>query len=101
MIRLVCILAAAILLPGPGPVGGAAVAAQRAPEATRGADVTQVPIPAGSYTPAFAAADAPPVRVEAFTLDARAVTVAEYLAFVEAHPEWRRSAAPAVAGPNP
>lgn len=32
-----------------------------------------------------------PVRVAAFDLDRRPVTNREYLAFVAAHPEWRRS----------
>lgn len=95
MTRMVFLIAAAILLPGPGPVGGAAVAAQNAPAMApaTGTVGVPVPIPAGSYTPAFAAPGAPPVQVAAFALDAHPVTVREYLAFVEEHPEWRRSAA--------
>ena len=61
-----------------------------------------VKVPAGSYVPLYA----PPaagqagathprgrqrVSVAAFEMDARVVTNAEYLEFVRAHPEWRRS----------
>lgn len=118
MTRLACLLAAAILLPGPGPVGGAAAVAQGAravdalarpaastpasrPPAAAGEPDATVRLPSGRYTPAFAAPGAPPVRVHAFTLEAHPVTVGEYLVFVAEHPEWRRSAAPAVAaGPG-
>src|SRR4051794_38946334 len=50
-------------------------------------------IPAGTYVPLVrAATDAVGERVETFLLDARPVTNAEFLAFVTARPEWRRSA---------
>jgi sulfatase modifying factor 1 len=47
-------------------------------------------IPAGSYTPLFIK-DAEPVSVDAFYLDKTPVTNAQFLEFVRAHPEWRRS----------
>lgn len=56
-------------------------------------------VPAGSYTP-FLRVKAPSpsdplprnlVAIEAFRLDAEPVTNAEFLAFVTAHPEWRKS----------
>jgi len=58
-----------------------------------------VHIPAGSYVPLYTppppagkpAAPRARVTVAAFDIDERAVTNAEYLAFVTAHPEWRRS----------
>jgi formylglycine-generating enzyme required for sulfatase activity len=56
-------------------------------------------VPAGSYTPFLrlkapnASAPEPPsvVAVGAFRLDVEPVTNAEFLDFVTAHPEWRRS----------
>lgn len=47
-------------------------------------------IPAGSYTPLYAK-DLEPVQVDAFLLDKSPVTNAQFLDFVRAHPEWRRS----------
>jgi formylglycine-generating enzyme required for sulfatase activity len=49
-------------------------------------------IPAGTYRPLLRTRDEPAeVPVAAFRLDARPVTNAEFLAFVTAHPQWRRS----------
>jgi sulfatase modifying factor 1 len=49
-------------------------------------------IPAGSYEPILRGQDEPErVAVPAFRLDVRPVTNAEFLAFVRAHPRWRRS----------
>ena len=57
-------------------------------------------IPAGSYAPLFRGAawdsvesrgPARRISVAAFDLDLHPVTNAEFLAFVRAHPEWRRS----------
>src|ERR1043166_4673497 len=49
-------------------------------------------IPAGSYAPILRTKDEPArVAVAAFWLDVRPVTNAEFLEFVRAHPEWRRS----------
>jgi formylglycine-generating enzyme required for sulfatase activity len=49
-------------------------------------------IPAGVYSPLLRTKDEPArVDVPAFLLDTRPVTNAEFLAFVRAHPQWRRS----------
>jgi formylglycine-generating enzyme required for sulfatase activity len=77
-------------------------AARPAPAATRSAKLVR--IPAGRYSPLYkrsrqdslgraATRSAPPVAVSAFRLAAECVTNAEYLEFVRAHPEWRRSRA--------
>ncbi|MES2695784.1 MAG: formylglycine-generating enzyme family protein [Verrucomicrobiota bacterium] len=52
-------------------------------------------VPAGSYEPILRGKDDPErVSVAAFWLDVRPVTNAEFLAFVRAHPKWRRSQVP-------
>lgn len=49
-------------------------------------------VPAGEYVPLIRSKDEPErVPVAAFRLDVRPVTNAEFLAFVRAHPQWRRS----------
>lgn len=49
-------------------------------------------IPAGTYEPQLRSKDEPDkVPVEAFWLDARPVTNAEFLEFVRTHPQWQRS----------
>ena len=49
-------------------------------------------IPAGSYAPLLRMKDEPErVAVAAYWLDARPVTNAEFLDFVRANPQWRRS----------
>ncbi len=66
--------------------GGAALRAEDA------APAGMVAIPAGAYAPLVRQKDEPEtVPVAAFWLDARPVTNAEFLAFVTAHPQWRRS----------
>lgn len=51
-----------------------------------------VRIPAGAYAPLLRTKDEPErIAVPAFLLDARPVTNAEFLAFVRANPQWRRS----------
>lgn len=51
-----------------------------------------IEIPAGEYLPLFTSpADPVSVPVPAFYLDERPVTNAEFLAFVQANPKWRRS----------
>lgn len=60
------------------------------------AEVTEprglVLIPAGSYAPLLRTKDEPErIAVAAFWLDARQVTNADFLEFVRAHPQWRRS----------
>jgi sulfatase modifying factor 1 len=53
-------------------------------------DMTQ--IPAGVYSPLFAASKkTPAIAVPAFFLDTLPVTNGDYLAFVRANPQWRRS----------
>ena len=62
--------------------------------AARGGEAT-VLIPAGDYRPLTrAAADPGRVPVAAFRLETLPVTNAEFLAFVTAHPQWRRSRVP-------
>jgi len=52
----------------------------------------EILIPAGAYVPLQRSAkDAPQIPVAAFLLAAQPVTNAEFLAFVTAHPAWRRS----------
>ncbi|NLT72290.1 MAG: SUMF1/EgtB/PvdO family nonheme iron enzyme [Verrucomicrobiaceae bacterium] len=48
-------------------------------------------VPGGSYTPLYSK-EAQPRKVAPFFLDETLVTNREFLAFVEEHPEWRRSA---------
>lgn len=55
-----------------------------------------ITIPAGSYQPLYGRPGDGPTRVEAFRLDRDAVTRREYLAFVRANPQWRRSQVKAV-----
>lgn len=56
-----------------------------------------VNLPAGEYPPFFAKTGGTgkerfaPLRVDGFALDSEPVTNRDYLAFVTAHPEWRRS----------
>lgn len=51
-----------------------------------------VPVPAGTWRPLFPGKDAPrEVPVAAFELDEHAVTNQQFLAFVGANPQWRRS----------
>ncbi len=55
------------------------------------AGAEMVLIPAGSYEPILRGKDEPErVEVAAFRLDERPVTNAEFLAFVQANPKWRR-----------
>ena len=49
-------------------------------------------IPAGTYRPLYTTGRGR-VSVAAFSMDRNAVSRGEYLAFVRAHPEWRKSAA--------
>lgn len=53
-----------------------------------------VKIPAGGHTLFYDNSDKKEVPVESFFMDVRAVTNAEFLAFVKANPEWSRSAVP-------
>jgi formylglycine-generating enzyme required for sulfatase activity len=74
------VLAAIVALASSEPC----LAAPKAPEGMR-------VVGPGIYRPLYAASPAErAVPVQAFFLDARPVTNADYLAFVESHPEWRR-----------
>lgn len=54
--------------------------------------VALVTIPAGTYVPLQRSVkDVAEVKVAAFQLDVRPVTNGEFLAFVTAHPKWRRA----------
>lgn len=56
-----------------------------------------VPIPAGAFVSVLSsAAGNDPIEVDRFALRATPVTNAEFLAFVNARPEWRRDKIPAV-----
>jgi len=67
-----------------GPAPGAPAAAPRHP----------VQLSGGVYSPFYRVSEGEVVRVGPFELDSRPVTNDEFLAFVRAHPQWRRSAAP-------
>lgn len=59
------------------------------------ASIASVVIPAGTYAPLQRSTRDPErVVVAAFRLDVRPVTNGDYLAFVTAQPQWRRSRAP-------
>ena len=82
MARHVHLLSIGLALAATGPMR----AEERAPR-------DAVLVPAGSYAPLLREKDEPErVAVEAFWLVVRPVTNAEFLAFVRAHPTWRRSA---------
>jgi formylglycine-generating enzyme required for sulfatase activity len=49
-----------------------------------------VKLPGGTFRTALKYEDAPTVKLSAFALQKRPVTNAEFLAFVQKHPEWRR-----------
>ena len=57
-----------------------------------------VAIPSGSMSSVLSGGSAnnAPVTVQAFDMRARPVTVAEFIAFTEQHPEWSRAKVPAI-----
>jgi len=66
--------------------------AAAAPVSAAGAPAGMVLIPAGTYVPLLRAPqDLVRIGVPAFYLDVLPVTNADYLAFVQANPKWRRS----------
>lgn len=76
------LLALVIALGGPIPARAEDLAARTG----------MVEIPAGSYAPLLRTKDEPErIAVAAFALDVRPVTNAEFLEFVRAQPQWRRS----------
>lgn len=74
-------------------VGGRAVrASENFDAAAAAAPAGMTFIPAGEYAPLLRMKDEPErVAVAAYWLDSRPVTNAEFLEFVRAHPQWRRS----------
>ncbi len=50
-----------------------------------------ITVPRGNYKPFFVTKSDKPIPVAAFKMDETAVTNAEFLEFVTANPEWRRS----------
>lgn len=82
-----------LLLPAllaPSVAGALTGGGRGAPGAPRAAPAAMVAIPAGTYRPLYGRAGDPPTRVAAFRLDRDAVTRGDFLAFVHAHPQWRR-----------
>ncbi len=72
-------------------IGGALVVARATPAA--GVTTGMTLIPTGTYAPLVRSQDeTAEVAVPSFWLDAVPVTNAEFLAFVQANPKWRRSA---------
>lgn len=76
-------LAALLLLAAGSPAGGQEAEARRP---------ASVAVPAGSYRPLYGS-DSTGTRVEAFRLDPLPVTVADFRAFLEQEPRWRRGEA--------
>jgi formylglycine-generating enzyme required for sulfatase activity len=81
------LLATLLLLAGPA---GEARAAGRGAAAARRDGM--VALPAGSYRPLYGLPGDAPVAVAAFRLDRDPATRGDWLAFVRANPQWRRSA---------
>ena len=64
--------------------------------AIQGKDMVR--IPAGSFRPFDLKKEQKAVRVTAFHLDKYPVTVAEFSAFVQKHPDWKKENVPAIKG---
>jgi len=75
-----------------GPALAASPPAAKARTARRASRAAMVAIPAGSYRPLYGRPNDPLTVVAAFRLDRDPVTRADFLAFVRANPQWRRSA---------
>ncbi len=73
------------------PASPASPASQPAQPAQPAPATPLVAIPAGSFRSLFPGKETPAVAVAAFALEAHAVTNAQFLAFVAADAEWRRS----------
>lgn len=50
-----------------------------------------LPIKGGEYTPLYGKVTETRVQVKSFLMDVKPVTMAEYAAFLEANPQWRKS----------
>src|SRR5687768_7368849 len=57
-----------------------------------GVAAPMVRVPSGAYRPLYGLPGDAPVAVRAFRLDRDPVTRGDFLAFVRANPQWRRSA---------
>lgn len=87
MIAILALVAS--LAASTGPAGASAPGGRPGHPVRR---TTTVRIPSGSYRPLYAAAGVSTVHVDAFRLDRDQVTRADFLEFVRANPQWRRSA---------
>ena len=67
-------------------------ASRRSPRRTVVGASTMARIPGGSYRPLYVAPGDASVRVASFALDREPVTRAQFLAFVQSQPSWRRDA---------
>jgi formylglycine-generating enzyme len=99
MRRLATLLLVLPLLPSlplAAQAGGTGAGAGVAPSgASGGSPAAMAVVPAGRYTPLYSP-EAGQVSVASFRMDRHPVTRAQYAAFVEANPRWRRSEVPAV-----
>ncbi|MGZ8457644.1 MAG: formylglycine-generating enzyme family protein [Gemmatirosa sp.] len=90
------LLATLLLLAGPAGearAAGRGIAARPAASTTSTKSMTDmIALPAGSYRPLYGLPDDAPTAVAAFRLDRDPVTRGDWLAFVRANPQWRRSA---------
>jgi formylglycine-generating enzyme required for sulfatase activity len=92
MPRPASILLALLLSAQLAPAASAATTGARGAARPAGGRARMVAIPAGAYHPLYGRPNDPATRVAAFRLDRDPVTRADFLAFVRANPEWRRSA---------
>lgn len=79
-----------------GRAGAEGAVAPADPVASVAAAPDRRPVPGGTYEPFLRVAGERALEVAPFALDALPVTNADYLAFVRAHPEWRRGAVPSL-----
>jgi formylglycine-generating enzyme len=94
--RLLVLAALLLLTPSAVRASGTAGRSRRPKNAG-----DMVRLPAGSYRPLYVARVPETRRVAAFSLDRRAVTRGEFLAFVRRHAEWRRDrVSPALVEPS-
>jgi formylglycine-generating enzyme required for sulfatase activity len=90
MSRTVLALAAIALALSSSTMEGAPARGDRA-TTNRARVARMIRIPKGTYRPLYARSIDAPRQVGAFWLDRDPVTRGDFLAFVETHPEWRRS----------
>jgi formylglycine-generating enzyme len=76
---------------------GVAARAEATPRTKDGSALDRmVHMPAGTLRPLYGSAAAAPLRIAGFRLDSHPVTRGQYLAFVRAAPQWKRSAVKAI-----